>query len=42
MKNEGSDIYYPKRLLKQLASQGMDVTHLQPSITAGGDAERLG
>ena len=38
--NEGNDIFYPKRLLKHLASQGMDVTNMKPSITAGGDAVR--
>ena len=38
--NEGNDIYYPKRLLKHLASQGMDVTKFKASVTAGGDAVR--
>ena len=38
--DEGSDIFYPKRLLKHLASLGQDVTNLKPAVTAGGDAVR--
>ena len=34
--NEGPDVLYPKSMLKELAQQGEDISHLEYSRPAGG------
>ena len=39
--NEGPDVLYPKSMLKELAQQGVDISHLEFSKPPGGHQNNL-